>query len=370
MPRSSQLLIKFLRRVPGIRRLRELFRNPRKEMKALLHCAAFLLKHPHLRAAPATPPHRKVLVVSFMGDNAAGAQVEAFFAKALQLGGGRCFIVTNRGCWANLVYRAFGGRDMVFFEDFWDRSADEAARIEEASREAAASAASLPDLMEVSFEGVAVGKYVASTLLRRTHSAEIDFDDQNVRAMARRDLKESMATALAAKKTLEAVAPDTVLFLEKGYSPFGEFFDLALSRGLDVLQWMGSHTSKAFVLKRYFRSNRGMHPSTLSKATWDMLKAAPRPEELSETAKSHLREVYGAGEWFSEVGTQFNTSVLDREALRSRLGLRPGKKLAVIFAHIFWDATFFTAGICSGTTSIGWWNRCAPHAATTAWTGS
>ena len=50
---------------------------------------------------------------------------------------------------------------------------------------------------------------------------------------------------------------------------------------------------------------------------------------------------YRSGSWYDEVGTQFNTRVVAKDSIAAELNLDPAKKVAVIFPHLFWDATFF-----------------------------
>jgi hypothetical protein len=56
---------------------------------------------------------------------------------------------------------------------------------------------------------------------------------------------------------------------------------------------------------------------------------------------SELRNCYTTGEWYSEVGTQFKTRIMDSAEVRNRLDLDGGRKTAVMFPHILWDGTFF-----------------------------
>ncbi|MBI3392624.1 MAG: hypothetical protein HY039_05490 [Nitrospirae bacterium] len=54
-----------------------------------------------------------------------------------------------------------------------------------------------------------------------------------------------------------------------------------------------------------------------------------------------LSENYRSGEWYSEVGTQFEKRFFAADELCRMLRLDPPKKTAVIFPHIVWDGTFF-----------------------------
>ena len=123
--------------------------------------------------------------------------------------------------------------------------------------------------------------------------------------------------------------------------PWGAFFDLGIQRGLNVVQWCGCHCEDALMLKRYTRANQDQHPASLSSKTWATLSETPWGQKEQEAVREELHRNYASGTWFSEVGTQFNTRLAAAEEVRAQLRLDPAKKTAVIFPHLFWDATFF-----------------------------
>ena len=102
-------------------------------------------------------------------------------------------------------------------------------------------------------DGVKVGKYVASTLIRQLHTGDLDKPGTKVRG--RQAVADSLLLPETAKRLLDAVWLDVCLFFERGSSPYGEFCKLALARGLNVIQWCGSQRSAAFVLKRCTPAN-------------------------------------------------------------------------------------------------------------------
>jgi hypothetical protein len=150
-----------------------------------------------------------------------------------------------------------------------------------------------------------------------------------------------MLAVLAAQSVLAEHNPDAVLFLERGYTPYGEFFDLALTQERDVLQWCGSHNQNFLTLKRYSWDTANNHPSSVSDKTWQMLKAMPWGEPQAERVRKEVFQNYASGQWYSEVGTQFNKRMFEKRDIMNQLGLDPAKKTAIVFPHLFWDATFF-----------------------------
>jgi capsule polysaccharide export protein KpsC/LpsZ len=84
-----------------------------------------------------------------------------------------------------------------------------------------------------------------------------------------------------------------------------------------------------------------MHPTSLSRASWEYIKQMPWNRAKTQAIKDELLRDYESGEWASKMGAQINKRILNREELQSVLDLDPKKKTAVLFPHLFWDATFF-----------------------------
>jgi hypothetical protein len=131
------------------------------------------------------------------------------------------------------------------------------------------------------------------------------------------------------------------LFVDRGYTPQGELFDICLTHGIDSITWNAAHRSNALVLKRYALGNRDEHPASLSEESWHRLCTMKWTEAHRQRLQQELYNTYASGDWYSEVGTQFNKRLVDVEELRRRLGLDPSKKTVLLFPHILWDGTFF-----------------------------
>ncbi|MFH1983046.1 MAG: hypothetical protein ABIL58_14485 [Pseudomonadota bacterium] len=275
-----------------------------------------------------------------MGDLIEGSKFESLFVKSIQAKGYQPIIVNARGSFANFIYRVIGVSRCLFYEDFIDKARQQN-QTETIACELFENCVDLQSLLAIHYRGVNVGKYACSTVLRQTHSGEVDFSSRDFLKIVKQYVQAAIENVLAAELIYELVNPAKTLFLERGYSPYGEFFDISVNRGIDTIQWIGCHTPKAVILKRYNRNNTGFHPSSLSNKSWDCIKDLPWNESLGNAVKNELYNTYASGEWFNEVGTQFNTRMTDRQSLYRQLELDPGKKVGIIFSHILWDATFF-----------------------------
>lgn len=332
-------LKEILKRLPGGYDLDCFLRSPAQEIKNWREYFDFKRRFGKKTRVAEQGHKRKLLVVSLQGNFVQAAKIEILLVKAAQFAGFEPLILTKRWAWANRFYRAFGINSFVFFEDFLDEA--ESILKNEKVSELADYVKTFDDLMNFKYKSINTGKYICSSLVRKTYTGAVDMDDPETKVLINKFLVDTSLNAIAAIKIYDKFAPNAVLFLERGYTPYGEFFDIALQRGLNVVQWCGSHTDNALMLKRFHRGLEDQHPASLSEKTWEMLKKMPWTQERSKKITHELFKNYSTGGWFSEVGTQFNTSIMEKEKIQKMLGLDPKKKTAVIFPHLFWDATFF-----------------------------
>lgn len=280
-----------------------------------------------------------LLVVSLLGDSVSSVKWEAILVKAIQLKGFEPVVLTGRGQWLNKYYNIYGVSNFIYWEDYLNNSKKEVDL--ELVDLLLKGVNSFEDLMNLSYKGVKVGKYISSSLVRMTYTGSVDVKDPETKKQIRAFLCNSILNTIAAEKIYKEYNPKIALFLERGYTPYGEFFDLALLRNINTVQWCGSHKDNGFILKRYNQHNTTMHPASLSSKTWNYLKKLKWNEDNAKIVKQELFHNYKSGKWFSEVGTQFNTQIVKKNDLKKLLNLDPNKKTAVVFSHLFWDATFF-----------------------------
>jgi len=253
------------------------------------------------------------------------------------------------------LYAALGVEEFVYTEDFLRRAVpgEALAAIE--------AVATLDDALALRHRGCAVGKYALSTLMRRTRRGDIPLDDPATAAAFRAYARRSVAYAEAQTRLVAAARPDLVCFYDRGYTPDGELFDAALAAGAQATTLNTAHRSGLLMLKRYHPGNRDQHPASLSEESWEAVRAMPWSEAHWRALYDELADAYRTGAWYDEVGTQRDRRILDRAETRAALGLDPNKKTAAIFAHLFWDATFFWGRDLFGTYEA--WFKAAVTAA-------
>lgn len=290
------------------------------------------------QGAERADPARKALIVS-LTDWVAQVKAEGMLAKAMQLRGITPVILTFSSCqWAVRYFRLFGFRDFVFLDELAVRAPSSRVDVLGDGTELAVSARSL---LQLQHRGVDVGRHALSLVTRQLRSGTVDLDDPEARAAVERALRQSMAAVLAAEAAIERVQPRVALFLEKGYTPYGEVFDVLLNRGVDTIQWLHSHRADALALKRYTRDTRHDHPFSLSLESWSSIKNMLWTEAHERALMAELRGRYEQGTWFSRKFHHVGKRVKSSDEVRQQLRLDPSKKTAVVFSHMLSDATFF-----------------------------
>lgn len=282
-----------------------------------------------------------------LGDGSAGTAVvfgwsqfehilaESVVRKALEQANFRVHVLSDPAAGNQAIYKAMG---VPFIETFLrycplpDRR--EAAALMSGIR-------SFEDLIGLQVEGVTVGKYVSSTLMRRTRLGYLDMENPDILEWTEFGLAVSIAYARGAERLIADLNPQVMILVDRGYSPFGEIFDVCVNQGVPVVTWNAAHRDNTVMLKRYRTDNRDVHPSSLSTESWQRLLEIEWGDVHRKGLQRELAESYANGEWYGEVGTQFGKRAWNREEINASLGLDPEKKTAVIFSHIFWDATFF-----------------------------
>lgn len=275
---------------------------------------------------------KKVLIMG-MGRVPYIAQ-ETVIRKAFEMAGYRPIVLIPQDNLIIKTYNLLGTEHVAFLDRYLSKRSNEAQKYLKKNL-------TLDDVVALDFNGVRCGKYAASTLMRKVRSGSFDFSDAEIKHALEKALNRSFECKAAADALLEDIRPEALVLVDRGYSPSGELFDTCVERNIPVFTWNVAHKNNSLMLKRYDLTNRDVHPSSLSKESWEALKQMKWTTQHWEMLKSELEMCYKTGQWYAEVGTQFNKKSLSKAQLIERLGVDPNKKTAVIFPHIFWDATFF-----------------------------
>lgn len=199
----------------------------------------------------------------------------------------------------------------------------------------------LNGLLSLEIDGVRVGRNVLSKTVRQFRVGRLDSADDAHRAAVADHLCRSLAAAEGARNLMKEGSFRAAFFCERGYTPAGEVFDVCTLSGIDAIHWAGAPMDGTLLFKRYGAANRAMHPLSLSDLSWRAACAMPWDEQQDEQLLDQLRSHYQSGAWYNRQQLQTGKSIKTETEVHRELALDPGKKTAVIFCHILYDATFF-----------------------------
>lgn len=265
---------------------------------------------------------------------------EAVYAAMLRDMGYRCIaLFPSRYSLYQRLFQATGQTDFIFLEDYLSNT--DMASITSRAQALVDTATSLTDLFSYEESGYRIGRNALSAAIRRLRAGKLETDLPRHRAEVAARLADSMATRIAADKIIQDLCPNVAIFNERGYTPAGEVFDACLLHGVDTVQWVGAPQAECLIYKRYDLKTRDRHPLSLSGETWHHLRQSPFGPLEQSHIMAYLASNYKNGAWFNRQQLQDGKTILDREETRQRLKVQEDRKVAVIFAHILYDATFF-----------------------------
>lgn len=293
---------------------------------------------PILGTAPHAARDAGTAIVVALHTHLPTAKTEGLLCKALQAQGVRIKLLMPPGdSPARTAYAALGLNDVIDWDEL--REACDCGSYAKTVDGFLAGDPGFDEMLAFAYRGSVFGEHALSWVVRQQHAGDIDLHQPETRQRFRDALIDGMHATQTAHRLYDAYDPALVLFCERGYTPFGDLFDVALARKLNVVQWLGSHIDHALHFKRYTWDTRTAHPISLHADTWGAVRAMDLPDDGAFL--DDYRRKYATGDYNRRHNLQTGKPILGRDELFARLGLDPGKPTAVIFSHILWDATFF-----------------------------
>ncbi|MFC1593795.1 hypothetical protein ACFL38_00535 [Candidatus Omnitrophota bacterium] len=290
-----------------------------------------------LRETPGQSTGKKVLIVS-LTHFLYQVKEEAMFAKALQLQGCEITVLTYKHCiWPQKYFRLFGITKFIFFEDYLINVNN--GDVERAANDFLQKQISFQEVKKWQFKDCHIGQQVLSSFARRMHGTP-NLLLPHVYNVFSFLLHDEIKTVFASDLLLDEMRPDILIFNEAKGSVYGGISDLAFSKHMDCIQFVQPLHDDAVVLKRFDNESMGSHPNSLSKSTFERIKAMSWSQGQEREVFNEFEKRY-KGEWFLSQRNQIGTEKKSREQIIEQLGLDPQKKTAVVFSHILWDANLF-----------------------------
>ena len=109
-------------------------------------------------------------------------------------------------------------------------------------------------------DGLRVGRYALSTMMRSTRCGKFDFTDSGREGRGLRVAAETLDGAAFADQLIERWKPYALLVTDQGYTPLGPLFERCVNAGIPAYSWNAAHRDNLVALKRYGRDNIDSHP--------------------------------------------------------------------------------------------------------------
>ena len=286
------------------------------------------------------PVAGKTVVFCQLMASIATVKVEALFAYRLRELGYRIAVILPRtDPVLERIFLATGPTDFFFAEG--STNGLDTSQADRLAAQLLEGCRTPEDIIDLEVEGFRIGRNALSKTVREMRIGKMDPSNEEHSTALRKAIAASLLAKSSAEILIEQIKPSLGVFNERGYTPAGEMFDACLLAGTDVVQWVGAPQSDRLLFKRYTLSTRDRHPFALGDDTWEELQRDGLGETRDGAIMDKLVSHYESGAWYNRQQLQEGKRIFDREATRSKLGVEGGRKVAVIFAHILYDATFF-----------------------------
>ena len=180
-----------------------------------------------------------------------------------------------------------------------------------------------------------------SIALRKLRKGQLDLQSNFDRKVLFNELVEFFLSRKVSELLHKKYNFDLLIINEKGYSPASEFYSDFITRNKKVVQWVSSVNDEGFIFKKYNKRNKFVHPFSLDKKTWKSQLNLKWSKKKTNLTLSRIRNFYSKGIWFNRQDLNKNKFFFNKNELIKKLKINKKKKTAVIFSHIFYDATFF-----------------------------
>ncbi|MFA5882568.1 MAG: hypothetical protein WDA60_01825 [Acidimicrobiia bacterium] len=293
---------------------------------------------------PAVPADAPAVLVGLYRDDLFDTKVGLVLASALRAHGARPVLLTPsaRNQRIRRYAQAFGITD-VRARDRVELTDAETETIRAAADAMLAGPIDFEHMRAWTFAGYQVGYHVVSTLIRRTFDGSPDLHLDANRALVADILHEVLRTYSVCGRVLDEVAPTLVLVEEANYAHNGPLVDVAVARGIDVIQTIVTWRDDALMSKRLTTANRRVDAKSVAPETLERLDATggfPPAAALDAELDADFVHRYD-GRWALSVQFQPDTRAFTDTEIVETIGLDPAKPTAVVFAHVLWDATLF-----------------------------
>jgi hypothetical protein len=293
------------------------------------------LYKPLLEAFP-KPEKGSVLIISGRGMNVTWAEMWPILGLAPRSLGYKGIILTTRAQKHLNRYYGLLDYELLFYEDL---AKEVTMQLPQPLAEQVDAAVTLDDFRGLHYENGPVGEIALSTASRYQLSGIIDVADSKTRKEVVRWIGVVCQAMRIARLVYQRCNVRIVYINELFFEEYAGFYYQALREQLNIVKFTGTVRDKAFLIHHMSVKNDRLHHAALAESTWDRVKVLPYINVEKELTQN-FEDRYG-DKWFRSARNHKGTRRMEISEARHRLGVAPGRKVAVIFSHILYDTLFF-----------------------------
>ncbi len=294
-----------------------------------------------MRALPDADQSRQVLIVS-LTELPVLLKFHGLLALALRIQGYHPVLLLPSKKSRSLRYlRLFGVEDILAWKELVQEDVASEEEVSGVVDPFLAANPGVQDLKRFQYRGVFVGKHALSSAIRTRLRGQFDLRAPEQMHLVRENLIKSVNSVLIAEKLLAARPVKKIIVRDAGYTPNGGIYEVGLLNGIDCIRCEMAQMRGHWLLKRYDLVSRGQALFSLSEQSWKRLRDQPLTSSQERELEENFKERYDPGSVVDLYKYQDGKLHARPQEVRSKLGLDPHKKTAVIFSHISWDASFF-----------------------------
>jgi len=197
----------------------------------------------------------------------------------------------------------------------------------------------LKNLIKVKYKKTYCIRHVLSSMMRGGNISQLNFKKPDDKKKLIYETAQSMYLIDFAFNFFKKHKFKKIFISEKGYSPYAEFYNVAIELNIDVINIYPSQYADKLMIKRFDKENIFEHFFTLDTRTWIEIKNTKNKKKIN--IKKIIVESYNKNLWLKRKRTQENKKIYNKKELIQKLNLNRNFPTIIIFSHILFDATFW-----------------------------
>lgn len=197
----------------------------------------------------------------------------------------------------------------------------------------------LQEVLEHAHLGANVGRMAWSSLNRHMKGLLVDEAalTPEQESILRKYLYAALVNVHAANEATRTIMPASVLTSHGVYVDYAPAMSIAFQKGIPAVSWSSAYADGY----HYFTVPKGANQLLLQGVSDDELWKQRAATPLTAAEEARL-EAFLRHRYFRAGARDINvvSAPEDRETLRRKIGLRPGKPVFCVFPHVNWDACF------------------------------